>query len=116
MRKSSESELSFLSFRSGNRKPIFSTTVSFWLKQTIIDTHENATDQNIQLSGAKARSIWPIADSQVFIREAMDKVMEMGSWQSHNTFTSYYFRDLTLENKQGLHLMPALMGGVQMKV
>ena len=89
------SELLFLAYKTHCKKEISSSTVSQWLKDLIIYTHETATAENIRLGSCKAHDIRSVVTSQLYYRESINKVMEVGKWLSHNSFTSFYLKDVT---------------------
>ena len=95
------------------RDSISAQTLSNWIKQAIMFTHDNATTENVMLCGVKAHQVRAVAATKVFQKVSVS-VLSVGGWMCHNTFTSYYLKDLTMQNSHGLFLAPAMVGGVQM--
>jgi hypothetical protein len=99
-------KLLFISYKQNFDKDIRANTVSFWLKKCIKLCYELAdipTDSSFKV---KAHDVRALAASTAFMaRVPLQKVMEACSWASHNTFTSFYLRDLTWQDRDGLRIV-----------
>ena len=77
--------LLFISFKKGHTSDIRPTTLSSWLKQTILLCYKQADQQ------------------------ALDQIMQACHWKAHNTFTNFYLKDLTWsDNDNNMYLGPVV--------
>ena len=99
--------LLFISFKKGHTSDIRPTTLSSWLKQTILLCYKQANQQTLGLVQVKAHDIRAFAASKAFYGgESMDQIMHC-HWKAHNTFTNFYLKDLTLsDNDNNMYLGP----------
>ena len=74
-------------------------TISNWIKDLILFTLKNCSTDNASLHGVKAHDVRAQAPSWSF-RGGVPLLDIMGSctWKNHSTFTSFYFRDVSLKN------------------
>lgn len=86
----------------GSHKDIAPATISSWIKKAIVMALEIAQVEDVPYSKIKAHSVRAVASSLAFVKGVpLDQVLASCSWAAHNTFTSFYLRDLTLM-KDGL--------------
>ena len=95
-------ELLFISHRSSHKTEIHKNTISSWLVQTIRACLHNCSDNTAALCRVKAHDIRALAASWTFKSGvALHDVMKACSWKAHNTFTSFYLKDVSLSNPEG---------------
>ena len=104
-------KLLFVSYLKNFTKDIRSPTISSWIKKCIklcYDLAEQPTDATFRV---RAHDVRAMAASLAYLGNTpLCDVMESCSWVSHNTFTSFYLRDLTWTGDDGLHLGPVVAG------
>lgn len=95
-------ELLFISHRTGHKTEIHKNTISSWLVQTIRQCLQHCSDDSARLCHVKSHDIRALAASWAFKSGvALDDVMKACSWKAHNTFTSFYLKDVSLSNPEG---------------
>ena len=95
-------ELLFISHRSSHRTEIHKNTLSSWLVQTIRHCLQHCSDNTAALCRVKSHDIRALAASWAFKSGvALEDVMKACSWKAHNTFTSFYLKDVSLSNPEG---------------
>ena len=88
--------LLFISFKKGHTSNIRPTTLSSWLKQTILLCYKQADQLALDLIQVKAHDIRAFAASKAFYGGvSVDQIMQACHWKAHNTFTNFYLKDLT---------------------
>jgi len=97
-------------------KDICSPTIARGLKWLIIDTHKIILEKDLSLLGVKAHQIRGVATSSAFKHASLDQVLSMGGWNNDSTFTNYYLKELSLQNKRGYSLTPMMTGNIISKV
>ena len=67
------------------------TTLSSWLKQTILLCYKQADQQALDLVQVKAHDIRAFAASKAFYGgvSGLDQIMQACHWKAHNTFTIF---------------------------
>ena len=100
--------LLFISFKKGHTSDIRPTTLSSWLKQTILLCYKQADEQALDLVQVKANDIRAFAASKAFYGGlSVDQIMQAYHWKAHNTFTNFYLKDLTWsDNDNNMYLGP----------
>ena len=102
-------KLLFISYKKNFNADIKSSTISFWIKKSIKLCYELADVPTDVAFKVKAHDVRALAASTAFMsRVPLNVVMEACSWSSHNTFTSFYLRDLTWTDTEGLRLAPCV--------
>ena len=103
-RKASESKKFFVSYKQGFKGEITTQTISRWITSTVRDAYQ-ATGHNeelLQLHSFRAHEVRALSASVAFDRAVpLHDVLQAAQWRCHNTFTSFYLRDMTME-RQGL--------------
>jgi len=104
-------ELLFVSFWPGHTTEISRNTLSGWLVKTIRLCLQSCTNSTAALCNVRAHHIRGLAASWAFRSGvALEGVMNACSWKSHNTFTSFYLKDIALSNPEGdLSLGPVVI-------
>ena len=102
--------LLFISFKRAHTSDIRPTTLSSWLKQTILLCYKQADQQALDLIQVKAHDIRAFAASKAFYGGvSVDQIMQACHWKAHNTFTNFYLKDLTWsDNDNNLYLGPVV--------
>ena len=101
----------FVSYKSGFEKEIHANTISSWLKKTILLCYEE--DQKV--TGVKAHQVRSGAASWAFHENvSMDTIMWACTWKSHNTFSSYYLKDLAWMKEEMYSLGPVVVAGASL--
>ena len=82
------------------------TTLSSWLKQTILLCYKQADQQALDLVQVKAHDIQAFAASKAFYSGvSVDQIMQACHWKAHNTFTNFYLKYLTWsDNDNNMYL------------
>ena len=102
--------LLFISFKKGHTSDIRPTTLSSWLKQTILLCYKQADQQALDLVQVKVHDIRAFAASKAFYGGvSVDQIMQACHWKAHNTFTNFYLKDLTWsDNDNNMYLGPVV--------
>ena len=102
--------LLFISFKKGRTSDMRPTTLSSWLKQTILLCYKQADQQALDLVQVKAHDIRAFAASKAFYGGvSVDQIMQACHWKVHNTFTNFYLKDLTWsDNDNNMYLGPVV--------
>ena len=78
--------LLFISFKKGHTSDIRPTTLSSWLKQTILLCYKQADQQTLDLVQVKAHDIRAFAASKAFYGGvSVDQIIQACHWKAHNT-------------------------------
>ena len=95
----------FVSYRLGFHREIALPTISSWIKKTIIMCYDLANDEDLVLAKVKAHQVRALAASQAFYNNApIASVLEACTWACHNTFSSYYLKNLSESHSSGYRL------------
>jgi integrase len=101
----------FIAYKKGFDKDreIHMNTVSSWLKKVIKLAYEGASDEDNRVLNIKAHHVRSMAASWALLNQAsMEDIMGACSWKSHNTFTQFYLKDLSLIREDMHHLGPVV--------
>ena len=91
-----------------SKKEIAKTTVSFWLRKTILRAYE-LSGMALPVPAPRARETRGIAPSLLFKKNfAVDQVLKVGTWRRHTTFTRHYLRDIAHRSLDTFHLGPVV--------
>ena len=88
--------LLFVSLLKSKQGDIAAQTISNWIKDLIHFTLKNCSTENASHHGVKAHDIRAQAASWSF-----SDIMRSCTWKNHSTFTSFYFRNVSLKNLEG---------------
>ena len=99
-----------ISFKKGHTLDIRPTTLSSWLKQTILLCYKQAYQQALDFIQIKAHDIRAFGASKAFYGGVLvDQIMQACYWKAHNTFTNFYLKDLTWsDNDNNMYLGPVV--------
>ena len=91
--------LLFVSLLKSKQGDITAQTISNWIKDLILFTLKNCSTDSASLHGVKAHDVRAQAASWSFIGGVpLLDIMRSCTWKNHFTFTSFYFRDVSLKN------------------
>ena len=89
--------LLFVSFKPGHKRDIVPSTISGWIRNTILECYTNSPTCFLESHKVKAHQARSLATSLAFHRQAsMEQILRAGTWCCHNTFTDFYLKDLSL--------------------
>ena len=102
----------FIPYKPGCSSDLHANTVSSWVKQLILYVHKNASSEKLQVGKVRAHDTRALSASLALHQNmALPALLKTCTWASHNTFTNFYLRDVTVLEK-GLHkLGPLVLAG-----
>ena len=92
--------LLFISFKEGFDKDIMRSTISSWIKQTVLLAYQSskADSQDLHI---KAHDIRSMSASLAFKGGAsLEQILGSCYWKSHNTFTTFYLKDVAWQSHE----------------
>ena len=102
-------ELVFVSFKKGFDKDISPTTISSWIKQTVILCFGLSDQEALTLHQVKAHDVRAFAASKAFQLEvSLEQILLACHWKSPNTFTQFYLKDVAWADTEPFHLGPVV--------
>ena len=102
-------ELVFVSFKKGFDKDISPTTISSWIKQTVILCYELSDHQAHTLHQVIAHDVRAFASPKAFQSGfSLEQILSACHWKSHNTFTQFYLKDVAWADSELYHLGPVV--------
>ena len=100
-------ELVFVSFKKNFDKDISPSTISSWIKQTVILCYQLSDQKALTLHQVKAHDVRAFAASKAFQGGvSLDQILSACHWKSHNTFTQFYLKDVAWADSEVYHLGP----------
>ena len=94
--------LLFISFKDGFSKDIQRSTISSWLKQTVILAYESSDVETQTLTNVKAHDVRSMAASLAFKGGvSLDQILGACFWKTHSTFTNFYLKDVAWKSSEG---------------
>ena len=97
----------FVSYKQGFHREISLPTISSWIKKTNVMCYDLANSEDLNLAKVKAHSVRALAASQAFYNNTpIESVLQTGTWACHNTFSSFYLKNLSQSNSSGYRLSP----------
>ena len=101
-----------VSFKKGFDKDISPTTISSWIKQTVILCYELSDQEALTLHQVKAHDVRVFAASKAFQSGvSLEQILSACHWKPHNTFAQFYLKDVVWADSELCHLGPVV--GVQ---
>ena len=80
--------LLFVSFKLGHKRHIVPSTISGWIRKTILECYTNSPTPVLESHKGKAQQVRSMAASLAFHRQAsMEQILRADTWRCHNTFT-----------------------------
>ena len=102
-------ELVLVSFKKGFDKDISPTTISSWIKQTVILCYELSDHKAHALHQVKAHDVRAFAASKAFQSGvSLEQILAASHWKSHNTFTQFYLKDVAWADSELFHMGPVV--------
>ena len=93
--------LLFISFKSGFSGDIPRSTISSWIKQTVMLAYQGSDLENHNLSKVKAHDVRSMVASLAFKGGvSLDQILGACFWKSHTTFTNFYLKDVAWRSKK----------------
>ena len=90
--------LLFISFKEGFDRDIMRSTISSWIKQTVLLAYQssNCDTQDLQVKAHDVRSM----SASLAFKGGVSQEQILGScfWKSHNTFTSFNLKDVSWQS------------------
>ena len=103
----------FVPYKAGAKQSIAPATISSWIQKTIQRAYKDATPAAAALIQARAHDLRAFAASwNLHCSIPLSDILRAAQWRSHNTFTSFYLRDMTLIEEDILRLGPICTGQV----
>ena len=102
-------DLVFVSFRKSFQKDIVPSTISSWIKQTVILCYQFSDEEAQNLHQVRAHDVRAFAASKA-IRGgvSLDQILSACHWKAHNMFTQFYLKDLAWADSELYHLGPVV--------
>ncbi len=97
----------FIPHKSGQKTSIAPATISSWTQKTVRYAYQEATDREAASLRVRAHDLRSLATSwNLHSSVRLPDILRAAQWRSHNTFTSFYLKDLTLIEEDMLRLGP----------
>ena len=104
-----DKELVFVSFKKSFDRDISPSTISSWIKQTVILCYELSDQEAHSLHQVKAHDVRAFAASKAFQSGvSLEQILSACHWKSHNTFTQFYLKDVAWADSELYHLGPVV--------
>ena len=101
--------LLFVSFKPGHKQDIVPSTISGWIRKTILQCYTNSPSPLRDSHKVKAHLVRSMAASLAFHRQAsMEQILRACTWRCHNTITDFYLKDLSLYSADLSQLGPVV--------
>ncbi len=104
-------KLLFLSYKKGFKQDIKAGTISSWIKKCILlclDLDGNVPPGPFKVQAHDVRAL--SASLAYKANVPLERVMEACTWATHNTFTSFYLKDVCLLQDDLCRLGPLVLG------
>ena len=93
--------LLFIFFKSGFSGDIQRSTISSWIKQTVVLAYQGSDLETQSLSKVRAHDVRSMAASLAFKGGvSLDQILGACFWKSHTTFTNFYLKDVAWRSKE----------------
>ena len=108
-----DKDLVFLSFRKNFQKDVILSTISSWIKQTVLLCYQLSDKEDRNLHQVRAHDVRTFTASKAFQGGvSLDQILSACHWKAHNTFTQFYLRkakkDLAWADSELYHLGPVV--------
>ena len=101
--------LLFVSFKSGHKRDIVPSTISGWIRKTILESYTNSPTPLLESHKGKVHQVRSMAASLGFHRQAsMEQSLRADTWRCHNTLTDFYLKDLSLYSAGLIQIGPVV--------
>ena len=103
----------FIPYKIGAKQSISPVTISSWIQQAVKTAYTDASDEEAALVNVRAHDLRGVAASWNLHQSIpIGDILRAAQWRCHNTFTSYYLRDLSQQEDDILRLGPISVGQV----
>ena len=100
----------FLSLQPNRKTEITRQSINIWIRNTIRLAYHLAGNDQASLGRATNHEIRAITSSLSFERSlSLENVMKSCHWKGHNTFTSYYLKDVTVLSAELMRFSPLVV-------
>jgi hypothetical protein len=97
----------FIPYKAGCSNSISPATISSWIKKTVLFAYQDASPEEAAALQVRAHDLRSMATSwNLHSSVRLTDILKSAQWRSHNTFTSYYLKDMTLYEEDLLRLGP----------
>ena len=88
-------DLVFVSFKKNFNKDISPSTISSWIRQTVLLCYQLSDQESLALHQVKAHDVRAFAASKAFQGGvSLEQILSACHWKSHNTYTQFYLKDV----------------------
>ena len=102
-------DLVFVSFKKSFQKDILPSTISSWIKQTVLLFNHLSDEDAQNLHQVRAHDVSAFAASKAFQGGvSLDQILSACHWKAQNTFTQFYLKDLAWADSALYHLGPVV--------
>ena len=102
-------DLVFVSFKKSFQKDILPSTISSWIKQTVLLCYQLSDEDAQNLHQIRANDVRAFVASKAFQGGvSLDQILSACYWKAHNTFTQFYLKDFAWVDSELYHLGPIL--------
>ena len=109
VRSKAKAKKLFVAYAPKHEGDISAKTISKWIKKAVIQAYEVASkcETSLKLHQIRSHEVRALSASLASLGDiSVDKILSAASWKSHNTFTSFYLRDLAVEQEGLIKLGP----------
>jgi integrase len=97
----------FIPYKPGCKTSISPPTISSWIKKTVLFAYQDASPDEAANLQVRAHDLRAMATSwNLHSSVRLTDILKAAQWRSHNTFTSFYLKDMTLYEEDILRLGP----------
>lgn len=105
--KRGERQELFIPYKPGAKSSISPATISSWIKKAVLYAYQDASPEEAASLQVRAHDLRALAASwNLHSSVRLTDIMRAAQWRSHNTFTSFYLRDMTLHEEEIMKLGP----------
>jgi len=97
----------FIPFKQGSKQSISPATISSWIQKTVRYAYQEASEEEAAALQVRAHDLRAISTSwNLHNMVRLGDIMKAAEWRSHNTFTSFYLKDMALQEEDIMRLGP----------
>ena len=103
-------KLLFVSLQEGHVGDIHPNTITGWVRKLIRFAYDTLDDNSARLLGTSVHAVRGMAATLAFKGSApLEEILQACSWKSHNTFTSFYLKEVSGLSQDVLTLGPLVV-------
>lgn len=103
----------FIPYKLGATQSISPVSISNWIQRTVKAAYDDPSDEEAALISVRAHDLRGIAASWNLHQSIpVGDILRAAQWRCHNTFTTFYLKDMTLQEDDILRLGPITVGQV----